>query len=46
MLLDANGRPQALYNSAAACKCGYASHRAECLWGDGCRSFSMAARFL
>jgi len=46
LLLGADGRPAVLYNSAMPCKCAYGSRSPHCLWGDECRSYSMAVPFV
>ena len=46
ILLGADGLPLALYNSAMGCKCAYGNRSPQCLWGDACRSYSMAAPFI
>ena len=45
ILIGADGRPSALYNSAMGCKCAYGNRSPQCLWGDACRSYSMAVPF-
>eukprot|EP01052_Picozoa_sp_SAG31_P007800 SAG31_NODE_378_length_16503_cov_28.830041_7_plen_178_part_00 len=47
ILLSSDGKrtPIALYNAAMPCKCKYGDSRAECNWGDECRSFSMVCAF-
>ena len=46
LLLGPGGQPVALYNSAQPCNCSWVDHDPKCLWGDECKSFTMAAAFL